>query len=107
MVRAKATPLDGCWGVQVQIGSDCQGMVLRGQGAFVYTHNGGTGHDRRTQLGKGTVEIVFRRRQGKGSVWIDGKLVVEGPVPGNIGLLGFGAVGGAARFSDLAVRRLE
>jgi hypothetical protein len=107
MVRVKATPLDGCFGVQVQIGSDCQGMVLRDQGAFVYTDRGGTGHHALTQLGKSTVEIVFRRRQGKGSLWIDGKLVAEGPVPGSSGLLGLGSVGGPARFSDLAVRRLE
>jgi hypothetical protein len=105
MVRAVAEPLAGCYGVQIQVGNQCQGMVLRGQGAFVYSADRGVGHKPGVPLGD-KVEIVLRRQGGKASVWIDGVLVAEGPVDGTPGDIGVGCVGGKARFRGVAWRRL-
>ena len=106
IVRCTAEPLDGCFGVQIQIGTRCQAMVLRGQGAFLYNEIGGVGHDPRVQLGKQPVEIVLRRRGGKATIWVDGSLVAEAGVHGEPATLGVGCVGGKARFRDVAFRRM-
>jgi hypothetical protein len=106
MVRCTAEPLPGCFGVQIQLGPHCQAMVLRGQGTFLYTEVGGVGHDGKVQLADRPVQIVLRRRGGQGSIWVDGRLVAEGPVEARAGRLGVGCVGGGARFTGIAVRRL-
>jgi hypothetical protein len=106
MVRCTAAPLAGCYGVKIQIGPKCQALVLRGQGTFLYTEVGGVGHDGTVQLGSKPVQIVLRRRGSRGSVWVDDRLLAEGPVDAEAGLLGVGSVGGAARFTDISVRKL-
>ncbi|HLQ36781.1 MAG TPA: hypothetical protein VK348_03200 [Planctomycetota bacterium] len=106
IVRCTAEPLAGCYGVQIQLGGKCQGMVLRGQGAFLYNEAGAAGHDAHAQLGQQPVQIVLRRQGGKASVWIDGKMVAEAAVDGTAAPLGIGCVGGKARFSAVAVRKL-
>lgn len=106
IVRCTAEPLAGCYGVQLQIGGNCQALVLRGQGAFLYNEVGGIGHDGTVTLGEKPVQIVLRRRGGKASIWIDGKLVAEGAVDTAAARLGVGSVGGAARFTAIAVRKL-
>ena len=53
MIRATATPTGGCWGVQIQLGTPCQAMIL-GNGAFLYTEIGGIGHDGKVRLSSGT-----------------------------------------------------
>ena len=105
-VRCKAQGLAGCYGMQVQLGPECQGMVLRGQGAFIYGPKGGLANNPSVTFGEKPVEIVFRRRAGRASLWIDGELVAEADVPTGPVVLGFGAVGGQARFTNVAVRRL-
>lgn len=107
MVRCTAQAQDGCFGVQIQIGTHCQGMTLRGQGSFLYTERGGVGHDGKVQLGNGPVEIVVRRKAGRASVWIDGRLIAEADVAGKPAAIGIGCVGGKARFTGVAVRRLD
>ncbi len=107
IVRGRAEPLEGCFGVQIQIGTHCQAMVLRGQGTFLYTEVGGVGHDPRKSLGDGPVEIVLRRRGGRATVWIDGRLVAEADVERSPAPFGVGSVGGRARFTGLAVREFR
>lgn len=107
MVRCRVEPAGDCFGVQIQLGPACQGLVLRGQGAFVYTDRGGVGHAPQHSLGTQPIELVFRRRGGTASLWIDGKLAVEGPVEGTAGLIGLGSVGGSARFSSISSRPLD
>jgi hypothetical protein len=92
--------------VQLQIGGKCQALVLRGQGTFLYTEAGGIGHDGAVTLGNEPVQIVLRRRGDKASIWVDGKLVAEGVVGDAPARLGVGSVGGAARFTAIAVRKL-
>jgi hypothetical protein len=106
IVRCTAEPLADCFGVQIQIGTHCQAMVLRGQGAFLYNEIGGVGHDPRVELGAKPVDIVLRRRAGRATIWIDGRLVAEAAVHGEAATLGVGCVGGKARFRDVAFRRL-
>lgn len=106
IVRCTAEPLDGCYGVQIQLGTRCQAMVLRDQGAFIYNEIGGVGHDPRIQLGSKPVEIVLRRRGGKATIWVDGRFVTEANVSGESATLGVGCVGGEARFRDVAFRRM-
>jgi hypothetical protein len=104
IVCARAEALEGCFGVQIQLGVRCQAMVLRGQGAFLYNEVGGVAHDPRAGLRDAAVKIVLRRRGGRASVWVDGKLVGEADVDPAPAPFGVGSVGGRARFSDLAVR---
>jgi hypothetical protein len=106
MVRCRAEPLEGCFGVQIQFGPACQGMVLRGQGAFVYGDRGAVSHDPAVEPGEKGVEIVLRRRNGRATLWIDGALAGEGEVPASAAALGVGCVGGKARITKLAIRRL-
>ncbi|MFO1076255.1 MAG: hypothetical protein U1E73_00850 [Planctomycetota bacterium] len=105
MVRCTATP-QGCFGVRLDLGQPCQALVLKGQGTFLYTEQGGISHDGKAQLGSDPVEIVLRRRGTRASIWIDGKLVADGDVAATAAPLGVGCVGGAARFTAIAVRRL-
>lgn len=105
IVRCRAEALADCFGVQIQLGSKCQALVLRGQGTFIYSDVGGVGHDPRTVLGDAAVEIVLRRRGGRASVWVDGALVAEATIESATAPLAVGAVGGAARFTKIAVRR--
>lgn len=107
IVRGRAEPLAGCYGVQIQIGPHCQAMVLRGQGTFLYNEVGGVGHDPRTSLGQVPVEIVLRRRGGRASIWIDGRLVAEAGIERTPATLAVGSVGGKARFTGLAVREIK
>jgi hypothetical protein len=106
MVRCTATALPGCYGVQVQFGGRCQGMVLRGQGTFLYTDAGGVAHDGAVQLGERPVQLVFRRRGARVSIWIDGSLAAEADIAVPAAPLAVGCVGGKARFTDIALRRL-
>src|SRR5262245_11946212 len=102
IARCTARALPGCFGVQLQLGPGCQGMLLRGQGAFLYNEVGGVGHDGSLSLGDQPVQIVLRRQRGRASVWIDGRLVAEADVAGAPAVLGVGCVGGRARFTDIA-----
>jgi len=81
-------------------------MVLRGQGAFLYNHVGGVAHDAKTQLSDKPVEIVLRRRGGRASIWVDGNLVGEADVESDPTDLGLGSVGGKAKFTQIAVRKM-
>ena len=105
IVRATIAPIGSCYGIRIDLGQDCQALVLRGQGAFVYTSAGGVAHDGSVQLG-GPVRLVLRRQRGRASVWIDGKLVVEADVPGGTAPFAVGCVGGPARCTEIAVRPL-
>jgi hypothetical protein len=106
IVRCRAEPLGTCYGVQIQIGTRCQAIVLRGQGTFLYSQVGCVAHNPTTQLSKEPVEIVLRRRGTKASIWVDGTLVGEGDVDAEPGVLGVGSVGGKAKFSQIATRKL-
>ena len=104
MLRCTAEPGEGCYGLQIRLGPKCQGLVLRGQGAFIYTDVGGIAHDPKTSLGDKPVDIVLRRAKGRAHLWIDGKLVCEAPIDSAAAPISVGSVGGKARFRDLAVR---
>jgi hypothetical protein len=106
IARCVFEPQQGCYGVQLQLGPACQGMVLRGQGTFAYGGAGCVGHDGSVQLGDRPVQIVLRRKGARASVWIDGKLVLEADVGDGKGPLGVGCVGGPARVRGVAVRAL-
>ena len=99
-----AAGIHGCYAVG-QLGGDCQAMVLRGQGAFLYSRGQPAAHDRGVQLGQ-QATIVLRRRGERASVWIDGRFVFEAEVGDVPARLGIGCVGGAARFRDVAARDL-
>jgi hypothetical protein len=105
IVRATAAPGDGCFGVRIDLGQECQALVLRGQGAFVYTPKGGIAHDATIGL-DGPVSIVLRRQKGRASVWIGTKLVLEAEVAGDPAPFSLGCVGGPARFTAVASRPL-
>lgn len=106
IVRCTAEPLPGCYGVKIQLGNRCQAIVLKGQGTFLYNEVGGVGHDARMQLGDRPVAIVLRRRAGKASIWVDGRLVTAAAIDGSPEPIAVGCVGGPARFTGIAVRRL-
>ncbi len=106
IVRAFVVPGDGCFGVRLDLGQECQALLLRGQGTFVYTSQGGIAHDGTTQL-TGPVEIVLRRQGGKARVWIDGKLTVDADVKGDAAPFAVGCVGGPAEFTKVAMRLLK
>ena len=105
VVRCTVEPQGSCYGVKIQLGGDCQAMVLRGQGAFLYCKGRAAAHDGGIALGK-TVQIVLKRRGNRASAWVDGKLVLEGEVDAAKSPMGIGCVGGPARFRDVAVRGL-
>lgn len=107
IVRCQAEPMAGCFGVQIQLGLPCQAMLLRGQGTFLYNEASAVAVDPKTPLGDKPVEIVLRRRQGRASIWVDGKLVAEGEVQAAHALLGVGCTGGKARITKIAVRALK
>jgi hypothetical protein len=104
MVRCLLQPGEA-FGVQLQLGSRCQAMVLRGQGAFLYDEGTSVVHVPQVELGE-AVELVLRRKAGKASLWVDGALVAEAQMDGAPARLGVGCVGGKARARELRVRRL-
>lgn len=104
-VRCTARPGAGCYGVKIQLGGDCQAMVLRGQGAFLYCRGNAAAHFGGVPLGE-AVQIVLRRRGDRADVFVDGKLVLEGAVDGAKANVGIGCVGGPARFDAVAARAL-
>ncbi|HET6204540.1 MAG TPA: hypothetical protein VFI25_17245 [Planctomycetota bacterium] len=106
MVRATAEPLEGCQGVQVQLGIRCQAMVL-GMGSFLYNEARGVAFDEKVKFTGKPVDLVLRRKGGRASVWIDGRLVLEADVEGSPAPLGVGCVSGPARFRDLRIRGLD
>ncbi|MBI1849313.1 MAG: hypothetical protein HYR85_03110 [Planctomycetes bacterium] len=106
IVRCEAEPLDSCYGVQIQIGTNCQAMVLRGQGAFLYCESRAVAHDPATSLSIKPVDIVLRRRKGHATVWVDGKLVADADVDGSPAMIGVGCTGGKARIRRIAFRPL-
>lgn len=106
IARCLAEPLDDCYGVQIQLGPKCQALIVRGQGAFLYTDVGGVAHRADLQPTDEPVEIVLRRQRGRAAVWIDGKPLGEAPIDPEAGRLGVGSVGGKARFTRIAVRKL-
>ena len=105
MIRARAVPIGPCYGVKVTLGQKCQAMLL-GTGAFLYNEIGGVAFDPKTTLGSAPVEIVLRRMGGRATVWIDGRLVLEGDVDGASAPVSVGVVQGSAEFEDVAVRRM-
>jgi hypothetical protein len=106
IVRCRAEALEGCFGVQIQLGIRCQAMVLRGQGTFLYDDNTSISTEPAVRSTLEQVEIVLRRRAGKASIWVDGVLAVEGSVEEVPAELGVGCVGGKARFTEIAVGKL-
>ncbi|MFN0206980.1 MAG: hypothetical protein ACKVS6_11820 [Planctomycetota bacterium] len=106
IARFRAEPLESCFGVQLQIGEKCQALVLRGQGTFIYTDKGGVAHSAAIQLTDKPVEIVLRRQDGRATVWIDGVLLGEADVDAAPGRIGVGSVGGKAKITRIAVRKL-
>jgi hypothetical protein len=104
-VRCTAKPGAGCFGVKIQLGGDCQAMVLRDQGAFLYCRGSAAAHMRGIPLGE-TVQIVLRRRGDRAAVFVDGKLVLEGAVDGAKANVGIGCVGGPGSFEAVAARAL-
>ncbi|MEO6595347.1 MAG: hypothetical protein ABIP94_11390 [Planctomycetota bacterium] len=105
IVRATIEPLDGCFGIRVDLGDDCQALLLRDQGAFVYTMQGGVGHAD-LPMPKGPVQLVLRRNGAHATVWIDGKLAVEGEVGTAAARFGVGCVGGRALARAVATSSL-
>jgi hypothetical protein len=106
MVRCTATPSGGCFGIRLELGQGCQALLLRGQGAFLYVDDKCVGHERGVQLGTEPVQLVLRRRGSTATVWIDGKLVLQGEVSATSAAPGIGCVGGPATVRAVAVRRL-
>jgi hypothetical protein len=105
VVRCTVEPQGTCFGVKIQLGGDCQAIVLRGQGAFLYCKSRAAAHDGSIALGR-TVQIVLKRRGTRASMWVDGNLVLEGEVDAAAAPVGIGCVGGPARFREVAVRTL-
>jgi hypothetical protein len=106
IVRARVEPGAGCFGVRLDLGQECQALVLRGQGTFVYTPQGGVAHDAAVQL-NGPLRIVLRRQKGRASIWIDEKLVLEADVADVPAPFRVGCVGGPAKFTEVAARALR
>jgi hypothetical protein len=106
IVRCRGQMLAGSYGLRVEFGPECQALVLKGQGAFLYNVGAAVSFNNSVAGGDKPVDIVLRRRGGRASIWIDGLLAVEGEVPKGPSTLGFGSVGGQARFTELALRRL-
>ena len=59
-----------------------------------------------TMLGDRQVQLVFRRRGARVSIWIDGVLFAEADIAAPAAPFAVGCVGGKARFTDIALRRL-
>jgi hypothetical protein len=106
LVRARFTPGNGCYGVQVQFGPKCQALLLKGQGLFIYDEGNALAVNPRVQLGDAPAEIVLRRRAGRASVWVDGRLSIECDVPAAPAGFGVGCVGGPAVVDLIATREL-
>ncbi|MBI3819488.1 MAG: hypothetical protein HY286_12400 [Planctomycetes bacterium] len=107
IVRCRAEALDSCYGVQLQLGPKCQALLLRGQGCFIYNEASGVAFNPKIQLADKPVEIVLRRVSGRASVWIDGVLAAEADIDPAAAAPGVGSVGGKARFSQIAIRKLQ
>ncbi|MFG0317755.1 MAG: hypothetical protein ACF8XB_10815, partial [Planctomycetota bacterium JB042] len=105
MIRARVRPDGGCWGAKVQLGDSCQAIVL-GNGAFLYTEDGGVAHDGNAKLGAEAVELVLRRVGTEATVWLDGRKVLDGNVGAGEARVTLGVVQGAARFEEVRVRPL-
>ena len=106
VLRAKVK-LDGkCWGIKLRYGQSARGMVL-GQGAFLYSLEGGVGFAKETKLTEGReLDMVLHVQDGRAALYVDGLLVVEAKVRCEPSRLGIGLVGGKAEFSQLRVRKL-
>lgn len=106
IVKARAVPKGSCYGVKVTLGPKCQAIVL-GTGAFLYNEIGGVAFDPNTKLGSKPVEIVLRRLGGDASIWVDGRLVLEGKVDGGLAPVSIGVVQGSAEFEEVAARVIK
>lgn len=106
MARVTATPVGECFGVKLQLGHDCQALLLR-NGAFIYTEVGGIAFDGATALGSVPVDIVLERRGGRARVWFGGRLVLESEIASAPAPLAVGVVSGTAKFTELRVRELR
>jgi hypothetical protein len=105
-VRAHFTPGNGCYGVRVDLGPKCQALLLKGQGLFVYDEAKAVAFNQRVQLRDAPVEVALRRRAGRASVWIDGRLSIECDVASAPDVFGVGCVGGRAVVDRIATRKL-
>ncbi|MEM6572020.1 MAG: hypothetical protein AAF957_26630 [Planctomycetota bacterium] len=103
-MRAKTGP--SCWGVKLRYGAGCEAILL-GQGAFIYTPEGGIAHTDRVRLkGNSEVDIVLRVRDGHAEMFLDGVLLLEADLKLERSRIGFGIVGGEATVLEFAVRDL-
>ncbi|MEM6672694.1 MAG: hypothetical protein AAF726_07600 [Planctomycetota bacterium] len=107
VLRMRAKTGSSCWGLKLRYGAGCEAILL-GQGAFIYTPEGGIAHTDRVRLkGDTEVEIVLRVRRGRAEMYVDGALVLEAELQLEPSQIGFGLVGGEATIREFEVRDLD
>ena len=103
ILRVKVKPLGKCWGVKLRYGDACRAMVL-GMGSFIYVEQSGVAFDEKLKLQDDQeLELVLRVRQGKATVYLDGKHVLDAEVDLVPSAVGVGLVGGKARFTEFSI----
>ncbi len=84
------------------IGPGCQAQLV-GNGAFLFDGEGYVALDHDLALaGAGEFELLLRRRAGQAQLWVEGYLILEGPVAADPGPLVLGVAGQSASFRALA-----
>ncbi len=105
-VRAKIRPVDGCVGVQIQLGQKCQAM-LTNAGTFVWKDGVCSSEGSVRISGRREIDLVLERRGAEVTIWVDGFKIVQGVASGEPGAVGIGVAGGTAIFENVRVRELK
>lgn len=105
VLRARVVADGSCWGVKLRYGQAARLMVL-GMGTFIYGPEGAANSTDRYKFGRKEVDLVLHIEDGRVKGYVNGELLLEAEVPAGKEPIGFGLVGGAAKFLSLSVRPL-
>lgn len=106
-VRAVIRPRAGTLGVALRLGDKMQAMLVR-NGVFHYRQAQSVKWNNGEVLGaRPQVHFLLVRRGKEMQVWLDGYRVLTSRVDKRAALVGVGVAGGAASFTDVAVRTLR
>lgn len=106
VLRLRAKIGAECWGVKIRYGSQCEAMLL-GNGAFIYTTEGGVAFSDRVRLPKNDeVDLILHVRAGQVEVYVDESRILEADLQLKPSSIGLGLVGGDATFLEYGVREL-
>jgi hypothetical protein len=106
-VRARIETKGYC-AVSVQIGSQNRAMLVQ-SGTFVFRDANGIAQSGAAQMtqSRTSTDFLLVRRGAELEVWIDGAKVLTAPGVAGPAVPGIGVAQGAARFTDVRVRKLD